>query len=148
MASSRKTKPDAPRADAGYFTRRRARFFKNVRKGRGVSVDFFRQNGWVIVFFTVVILMLIGMRYRTRIYMKQIHDLKQELKEAHNELIAAKSSYMSMIRETDLVNLTQSHHLGLEFPLNPPYILPLDEADSVKTAPADYKPQPVSPSPQ
>ena len=40
----------------------------NMRKGRGVSLDFFRRNGWFICFLIVVVLILLGMRDRTRIY--------------------------------------------------------------------------------
>lgn len=126
----------------GWLARRRNRFLKDVKKGRGVSADFFRRHGWLIVFFTVVILILIGMRYRTRIYMKQITDLNTELKEAQNEMIAEKSRYMSLIRETDMVELTRKYNLGLEFPLRPPYVLGLEATDSVAVPDPTQSPTP------
>lgn len=103
----------------------------NMRKGRGVSLDFFRRNGWFICFLIVVVLILLGMRYRTRVYMRQIKDLRTELKQAENERIEEKARYMSMIRETDMVQMAQKHNLGLVFSDKPPFVLQTDATDSI-----------------
>ena len=97
----------------------------NMRKGRGVSLDFFRRNGWFICFLIVVVLILLGMRYRTRVYMRQIKDLRTELKQAEN------ARYMIMIRETDMVQMAQKHNLGLVFSDKPPFVLQTDATDSI-----------------
>lgn len=92
----------------------------NIRKGRGISVDFFRRNGWLIIFLTVIILVLIGVRYRTRVYMREIKELRQELRSAENEYIEEKARYMSLIRETDMVQMSARYNLGLTFSDKPP----------------------------
>ena len=95
----------------------------NMRKGRGVSLDFFRRNGWFICFLIVVVLILL--------YMRQIKDLRTELKQAENERIEEKARYMSMIRETDMVQMAQKHNLGLVFSDKPPFVLQTDATDSI-----------------
>lgn len=110
---------------------RRGKMISNLRKGRGLSVDFFRRNGWLIIFMTVIILVLIGVRYRTRVYMHEIKTLRQELRNAENEYIEEKAVYMSMIRETDMVEMLQRYGLGLTFSDKPPYTLHLDALDSI-----------------
>lgn len=113
------------------INQRGRRFFRNIKKGRGVSSDFFRRHGWLIIFFTVVILVLIGIRYRTRVYMSEIKTLRQELKHAQNKCIEEKALFMSLIREHDMVELAREHNLGLGFPVQPPYQLTEDAVDSV-----------------
>lgn len=110
---------------------RRRQLLKNVKKGKGVSSDFFKRHGWLVIFFMVVILVLTGMRYRTKVYMMQIKKLRTELKQAENERIEEKALYMSMIREQDMVELARRYELGLSFPVKPPYVLTLEAADSV-----------------
>lgn len=114
-----------------YISTKRRNIVADVRKGRIVSLDFFRRNGWLIIFFTVVILVLIGMRYRTRVYMTNINKLRVELKKAQNDCLEQKATYMSLIREKDMVELTQRHNLGLVFTDKPPYLLKPDAVDSV-----------------
>lgn len=128
MAKKIKASADSAAKESS-LSRRRRNIIADVRKGRGVSVHFFRRNGWVIMFFTVVILVLTGMRYRTRVYMKEINQLRVELKKAENERMTEKSKYMSLIRERDMVELSQRHNMGLIFADKPPYILQLDEKD-------------------
>ena len=118
----------------GMLNPRRRRLITDIRKGRGVSSDFFRRNGWLIIFFTVVILVLTGMRYRTKVYMRQIKNLRTELKQAENERIEEKALYMSLIRETDMVELARKYDLGLGFPVKPPYVLDLEATDSLPPA--------------
>ena len=103
----------------------------NMRKGRGVSLDFFRRNGWFICFLIVVVLILLGMRYRSRVYMRQIKDLRTELKQAENERIEEKARYKSMIRESYMVQMAQKHNLGLVFSDKPPFVLQTDAPDSI-----------------
>lgn len=104
---------------------------RTLRSGRGVSLDFFIRNVWVMIFFIVVILVLSGMRYRTRNYKEQINALTDQLREVRSEMMANKAAYMSLIRENDMVELSHKYNLGLEFPLRPAYVLTLTEADSV-----------------
>lgn len=78
-----------------------------------------------------MVLILLGMRYRTRVYMRQIKDLRTELKQAENERIEEKARYMSMIRETDMVQMAQKHNLGLVFSDKPPFVLQTDATDSI-----------------
>lgn len=120
--------------DPGTLRGRRDRLVGDLRKGRGLSVDFFRRNGWLIIFLTVIILVLIGVRYRTRVYMHEIKTLRQELRNAENEHIEEKALYMSMIRETDMVEMSRRYGLGLTFSDKPPYTLHLDALDSIPPA--------------
>ncbi len=118
----------------GTIRAKRHELVGNIRKGRGISLDFFRRNGWLIIFLTVIILVLIGVRYRTRVYMREIKELRQELRSAENEYIEEKARYMSLIRETDMVQMSARYNLGLTFSDKPPYTLRLDALDSLPPA--------------
>ncbi len=99
----------------------------NLRRGRGVSVRFFQQNAWMILFLVVIVVMLISLRYRTKVNMMQITQLERELEQAENRKIEEKALYMSTIRETDMQQLIDRHNLGLQFQEQPPYILEISD---------------------
>lgn len=93
----------------------------DLRHGRGVSVRFFRQNVWLLVIFVVAVLVLIGLRYRTKTRMMEIKQLTSELERAENRKMEEKAAYMSLIRESEMRRLVAEKHLNLEFQQYPPY---------------------------
>lgn len=123
---TKKTRKAAADASRGLAGRSRS-LLSNLRRGRGVSVNFFKSHAWIIIFFMAVVVMLIGMRYRTKVNMRRITELNKELKQAESDKIAEKALYMSLIRETDMVKLANDHNLGLRFSDEPPFLLDIDE---------------------
>lgn len=99
---------------------------KNLQYGRAVGLSFFRKNAWLIVIFLVIILSLMGLRFKTMAKMSEIKALSSELETARSEKLQYKSKYMSLIRETEMQRLVNEQGLNLEFQEQPPYELALD----------------------
>jgi hypothetical protein len=106
---------------------RKKDWMSDFRHGRGVSVNYFKHNAWLIVLFVLAIVMLIGLRYNTKTNMMKIKELNTKLEQAENRKLAEKAQYMSLIRESDMVKLVNERHLGLEFQEQPPYELTVNE---------------------
>ncbi len=99
----------------------------DVRYGRSLSVEFFKRNAWLLMFFVVAILSLMGLRYKTKTKMEEIKRLTVELQRAESSKLQEKAAYMSLIRETEMKRLVEEKGLGLEFQEFPPYELELDK---------------------
>lgn len=99
------------------------KWLTSLRYGSAVSVDFFTRNAWVLVTFVVIMLALIGLRYKTRTKMAEIKALTSELDRAQSVKLHEKSLYMSLIRETEMKRLVEERGLGLDFQEQPPYEL-------------------------
>lgn len=99
----------------------------DIRYGRGVSLRFFRQNVWLLVVFIVIVLVLIGLRYRTKTRMMEIKQLNFQLEQAQNRKMAEQAAYMSLIRESEMKRLVGERKLDLEFQEYPPYEVHADE---------------------
>ena len=117
MAKKKPNNPDAPK---------KLSWIQNVRYGRSVSLDYFRANAWMIILFLVMILALIGLRYKTKTKMAEIKQLQVELKRAESTKLHEKSLYMSLIRETEMVKMVNEKHLNLQYQDQPPYELTKD----------------------
>lgn len=100
---------------------------KDMRYGRTLSLEFFRQNAWLLMLFVVVILALMGLRYKTKTRMEEIKKLTVELQRAESSKLQEKAAYMSLIREAEMKKLVEDKHLGLQFQEDPPYELYIDE---------------------
>lgn len=100
---------------------RKRRWFNNVRYGRALSLEFFRNNAWLILVILVAVLSLIGLRYKTKTKMSQIKKLQIELEHAKSEKLKQKAEYMTLIRESEMRRLVNEKGLGLEFREQPPY---------------------------
>jgi len=100
---------------------KRSDWKSDVRHGRGVSLNFFRNNLWIIILCLVLVLMLIGLRYRTKTRMMEIRQLTTELSRAESRKLEEKASYMSLIRESEMKRMVESRGLNLEFQQTPPY---------------------------
>lgn len=110
-------------------------WLRNMRGGRSVSLDFFRRNGWALAILLIVILSLMGLRYKTKTRMVQIKRLNKELKEAESEKLREKQEYMTLIRQTRMNELVRENHLGLIHQEQPPYELETDaKADATNIA--------------
>lgn len=109
------------------------RWVTDLRFGRSVSIEFFRNNAWILLIFVVAILSLIGLRYKTMAKMAQIRSLTTELKRSESIKLQEKAKYMTLIRETELKRLVEQQNLNLQFQEKPPYHLDTDP----KTSPAE-----------
>ncbi len=102
---------------------RKDNFMLRALNGRFLSVDFFRRN-WLVVLGLVVMLMLyMSNRYTCQTQMEQIQKLEKELEVAKTERIRAKSTYMSRIRESQMLHMVDSMKLGITVQEQPPYTL-------------------------
>ncbi len=99
----------------------------DVRYGRTLSFDYFKQNAWLLMVFIVTILSLMGLRYKTKTKMEEIKKLTLELQRAESSKLQEKAAYMSLIRETEMRRLVEEKGLGLEFQEFPPYELVIDK---------------------
>lgn len=100
---------------------------KDLRYGRTLSLDFFRQNAWLLMLFVVAILSLMGLRYKTKTKMEEIKRLNVELQRAESSKLQEKAAYMSLIREAEMKKLVEEKGLGLQFQEAPPYELEISE---------------------
>lgn len=94
-----------------------------LRYGRSLSVEFFKQNAWLLLIIVVSMLALMGLRYKTKTKMAEIKKLNIELQRAESEKLQEKASYMSLIRETEMKKMVHERGLNLEFQEQPPYEL-------------------------
>lgn len=102
-----------------------ADWLSDMRYGKTVSVNFFKNNAWLLITFLVIVLALMGVRYKTKTKMEQIKKLEKELVESESDKLREKAAYMSLIRETEMMRLVQKNHLGLYFQEQPPYDITL-----------------------
>lgn len=94
-----------------------------LRYGRSISVEFFKNNAWLLIIIVVAVIALIGLRYKTKTKMVEIKRLNMELSRAESEKLQEKSAYMSLIRETEMRRMVREKGLPLEFQEQPPYEL-------------------------
>lgn len=99
----------------------------DMRYGRSLSLEFFRQNAWLLMIFVVAIIALMGLRYKTKTKMEEIKQLTVELQRAQSSKLQEKAAYMSLIREAEMKKLVDEQGLGLQFQEFPPYELVLDK---------------------
>lgn len=100
---------------------------KDLRYGRTLSLDFFRQNAWLLMLFVVAIISLMGLRYKTKTKMEEIKRLNVELQRAESSKLQEKAAYMSLIREAEMKKLVEEKGLGLQFQEAPPYELVISD---------------------
>lgn len=98
----------------------------DMRYGRSVSLEFFRQNAWLIMLFVVAVIALMGLRYKTKTKMEEIKFLTEQLQREQSNKLQEKAAYMSLIREAEMKKLVDDKGLGLQFQEYPPYELILD----------------------
>lgn len=98
----------------------------DVRYGRSLSLEFFRNNAWLLMLFVVAIIALMGLRYKTKTKMEEIKYLTVELQRAESSKLQEKAAYMSLIREAEMKKLVEEKGLQLQFQDLPPYELILD----------------------
>lgn len=99
----------------------------DMRYGRSLSLEFFRQNAWLLMLFVVAILALMGLRYKTKTKMEEIKHLSVELQRAQSSKLQEKAAYMSLIRESEMKKMVDEKGLNLQFQEYPPYELILDK---------------------
>lgn len=87
----------------------------DIRYGQSVSLETFRRNAWVLIPLIVIVLALMGLRYKTKSKMEQIKTLTTELQRAESSKLQEKARYMSLIRETEMIRMVNEKNLGLVF---------------------------------
>ena len=100
-------------------------FLSDMRYGKTVSVNFFKNNAWLLITFVSIVLALMGMRYKTKTKMEEIKKLEKELVQSESDKLREKAAYMSLIRETEMMRLVKKNHLGLIFQEQPPFDITL-----------------------
>lgn len=106
--------------------------YQNLRGGRGVSIEFFRRHGWLLSILLVVVLSLMGLRYKTQTRMVEIKRLNQQLERAKSEKLFEKKQYMTLIRQTKMNELVTANRLNLIHQEQPPYEI---DGDGTVSAP-------------
>ena len=128
MFGKKKKKADKPKTNGKKRLKGTPKELVNdMRYGRALSLEYFRQNAWLLMLFVVAIISLMGLRYKTKTKMEEIKKLTVELQRAQSWKLQEKASYMSLIREADMKKLIDEKGLGLEFQEYPPYELVLDD---------------------
>lgn len=97
---------------------------RQLREGRFLSLEFFRNHAWLILIAVVMVLALIGQRYTNQTKMNQIKRLERELAVLESEQVTQKAQYMSLIRENEMRRLLRQHNLDLDYQEQPPFTLP------------------------
>lgn len=105
-------------------------WIKDLRGGRGVSIDYFRRNAWLLLGIVVVVLSLMGLRYKTKTRMQEIKQLTRELQRAESDKLREKQEYMTLIRQTRMNELVRINNLGLIHQEQPPFEISADDADN------------------
>lgn len=100
---------------------------EDIKYGRSVSLEFFKNNIWFLLIIIALLLSLMGLRYKTKTKMAEIQTLEKQLQQAESSKLQEKSAYMSLIRESEMKRLVTEKGLGLEFQEQPPYELTLSE---------------------
>ena len=124
--ASRKAKAKkAGKAGGAKIKEAAADWLNDMRYGKTVSVNFFKNNAWLLIIFISIVLALMGVRYKTKTKMEEIKKLEKELVESESSKLREKAAYMSLIRETEMMRLVKKNNLGLIFQEQPPYEIEL-----------------------
>lgn len=125
---AKKQKKKKPSTDAASASgKMNFSWMREIRYGRSISADFFRQNAWLLLVFVVAVIALMGLRYKTKTKMEEIKKLNIELQRAESAKLQEKATYMSLIRETEMKRMVREKGLTLEFQEVPPYQLETEE---------------------
>ena len=127
MAGKEKKEKDKTKNSAKKGKGMSRELMNDMRYGRSLSVEFFKQNAWLLMLFVVAIIALMGLRYKTKTKMEEIKQLTVELQRAQSSKLQEKAAYMSLIREVEMKKLVDQQGLGLQFQEYPPYELSLDD---------------------
>lgn len=119
MAEAKKTKENKETKKK----RKSPEWVDELRYGQSISLEFFKTNAWLILVIVVVIVALMGLRYKTKTRMEEIKSLTTELQRSRSVMLNEKSDYMSLIRETEMKRMVHERGLPLEFQEQPPYRL-------------------------
>lgn len=98
-------------------------WMSELRYGRSLSLEFFKTHAWMMIIFVVVVISLMGLRYKTKSRMSEIQKLTIDLQRARNTKLQEKATYMSLIRETEMRRMVNEKGLDLVFQDQPPYEL-------------------------
>ena len=100
---------------------------QDLRYGKSLSLEFFKHNAWLLLLMIVIILGLMGLRYKTKTKMEEIKKLKVELKRSESNMQHEKALYMTLIRDSELKRYVDEKGLNLTHPDQPPYVIYDDE---------------------
>lgn len=98
-------------------------WMSELRYGRSLSLEFFKTHAWLMIIFVVIVISLMGLRYKTKTRMSEIQQLTVALQRARNTKLQEKATYMSLIRETEMRRMVNEKGFDLVFQDQPPYEL-------------------------
>ncbi len=96
---------------------------KQVMYGRVVSSDFFARHWIAMILIVMMIMVYIAGKYTCQTKMEQVRALTTKLETVRAERIRAKSEYMGKIRESAVMDMVDTLHLGLRIQEYPPFII-------------------------
>ncbi len=117
MAKEKKSKKAKDKKDNG------TGWVSELRYGRSISLEFFKTHAWLMLIFVVIVISMMGLRYKTKMKMSEIKKLNIELQRVESEKLQEKARYMSLIRETEMRKMVAEKGLDLQFQDQPPYEL-------------------------
>lgn len=127
--AKKKNWAEAGAAKPATSNKKKYSWLSELRYGRSISIEFFKNNAWLLIIIITSVIALIGLRYKTKSKMAEIKRLEVELNRAESEKLQEKSEYMSLIRETEMRRMVHEKGLMLEFQEQPPYELIDDQAE-------------------
>ncbi|MBD5297414.1 MAG: hypothetical protein HDR89_01140 [Bacteroides sp.] len=96
---------------------------REVMFGRVVSSDFFARHWIAMILIVMMIMVYIAGKYTCQTKMEQVRSLTSRLETVRAERIRAKSEYMGKIRESAVMEMVDTLHLGLRIQEFPPYVI-------------------------
>ena len=103
--------------------RKKSSAFKRFRQGRWLSLSTYTRNAIAVVIIMSLFFIYITFKFSVQMKLDEIISLREELSNAHTEMIKVSAEYNNRIRESELIELLDSLHLGLKEVEQPPYYL-------------------------
>ena len=101
--------------------KRQPGIINRIVSGRIITSDLFIDNWKAVTLACIMMLIYIHNRYECTTRMETIQRLENRLEIAETELMRERSTYMSRIRESSMVELVERHGLRLKVQEQPPY---------------------------
>lgn len=96
---------------------------RQLMYGRLVSSDFFARHWIAMIMIVMMIMVYIAGKYTCQRKMEQVRALTTTLETVRAERIRAKSEYMGKIRESAVMEMVDTLHLGLRIQEVPPFVI-------------------------
>lgn len=98
-----------------------------IIQGDGVSSRFFKKHFFVTSLIIIGCVLMIAMRFQCLVSDNRIDSLKRQINVMETEKQKERSLYMTLTRESTMMQMVDSLKLGLEIPDEHPRIITLTE---------------------